>query len=318
MKSKISRIYVLTLIMTGCLLMSAGSALGYITETWEKDFDVKPGGNLYVESDLGAIYIETNSDNKVKIQVTARIDTRSENKAKDILEDFNIDFEQKGDDVTVFAEYKRRRSWSLWGNSNRNLRIEYYISVPREYNIDLYTAGGSIEVDDLTGEVRVETSGGSLHFEGINGPVEGKTSGGSISLESCTGDVDVKTSGGSISIGEVKGDVEAHTSGGSIQVDEVYGLLNAKTSGGSITARIEGQPDEECRLSTSGGSITVYLERDINVDIDAKTSAGYVDTDFPVTVRGKIRKSSLRGKINDGGPELYLRTSAGNININEI
>jgi len=284
MKSKISRIYVLTLMMTGCLLMSAGSALGYITETWEKDFDVKPGGNLYVESDLGAIYIETNSDNKVKI----------------------------------FAEYKRRRSWSLWGNSNRNLRIEYYISVPKEYNIDLYTAGGSIEVDDLNGEVRVETSGGSLHFEGINGPVEGKTSGGSISLESCTGDVDVKTSGGSISIGEVKGDVEAHTSGGSIQVDEVYGLLNAKTSGGSITARIEGQPDEECRLSTSGGSITVYLERDINVDIDAKTSAGYVDTDFPVTVRGKIRKSSLRGKINDGGPELYLRTSAGNININEI
>ena len=28
-------------------------------------------------------------------------------------------------------------------------------------------------------------------------------------------------------------------------------------------------------------------------------------------------KSKLKGDINDGGPELYLRTSAGSINIRE-
>ena len=151
MRSIAGKIFITAFIVANCLLLSAANTLVDITETWEKEFDVQPGGNLYLESDLGSIYIETNSDNKVKIEVTARIDTRSESKAKEILEDFKVDFEQDGNDVTIFSEYKRQRSWSFWGNSNRNLRIEYYISIPVEFNIDLYTAGGSIEVDDLTG-----------------------------------------------------------------------------------------------------------------------------------------------------------------------
>jgi len=309
---------IISMLICGCLLAGGISARAGVIETWEKDFEVASGGNLYIESDLGSIYIGTNDMNLVKAEIIVSSKTRSERKIEDILEDMNVEFEQDGDDVSIFLQYDRKHSWSLWGNSNRSLKIEINVSVPKEYNLDLYTAGGGIEVEDLKGEVLVETSGGGLTFEDIEGTIEGKTSGGGISLESCSGDVDVKTSGGAITVGKVSGNVQAHTSGGSIQVDEVFGVIDATTSGGSITAHIEGQPEDDCRLSTSGGSVTVYLDRDININIDAKTSAGRVDTDFPVTIRGKMRKSSLRGKINDGGPEMYLRTSAGNINIREI
>ncbi|MEW5924924.1 MAG: DUF4097 family beta strand repeat-containing protein [Candidatus Zixiibacteriota bacterium] len=302
----------------GCFLFISTDSEAGVVKTWEESYDVGSGGTLYIESDLGSISIESNTGNKVEIEVTAKLRTNSESKAEDILEDFKLEFEQDGDDVSIFAEFKNRNIWSIWGSRGASINLEFHVSVPKEYNLDLYTAGGSIEVDDLTGEVRVETSGGSLDFENINGIIEAKTSGGSITLAGCTGDVDVKTSGGSITIGEVKGDVQAHTSGGSIRIDEVMGILNASTSGGSITAKIDGQPEDDCRLSTSGGSVTVYLNRNINIDIDASTSAGHVETDFPVTIRGKVRKSSLKGQVNEGGPELYLRTSAGNINILEI
>jgi hypothetical protein len=49
------------------------------------------------------------------------------------------------------------------------------------------------------------------------------------------------------------------------------------------------------------------------LDVNAKTSGGRVHTDFPVSISGEINKSSMRGRMNGGGPELYLRTSGGSI-----
>ena len=51
------------------------------------------------------------------------------------------------------------------------------------------------------------------------------------------------------------------------------------------------------------------------VDVDAHASGGHVETDIPVTVQGEISRSTLKAKINGGGPELYLRTSGGSIHI---
>jgi len=82
-----------------------------------------------------------------------------------------------------------------------------------------------------------------------------------------------------------------------------------------VTATISSQPKSRCSLSTSGGSITVTLAPDIAMDVNAHASGGHVSTDFPVTIQGKIERSSLQAKINGGGPELYLRTSGGGIHI---
>ena len=93
------------------------------------------------------------------------------------------------------------------------------------------------------------------------------------------------------------------------------GALKAKTSGGSVTAAIAAQPGSRCELSTSAGSITVQLAAGVAVDIDAHPSGGHVETDIPVTVQGEIGRSTLKAKINGGGPELYLRASGGSLHI---
>jgi len=308
-------LYVNMLIMLLVAFLSIGAVAGQKTYI-EKEFEVNPGGLLTLDSDRGSVIVETNTENKVLVEVTLKADTRSKDRAQEIFEDFDIDFEQEGDDVFIEADYKYDRNF--WGKDRNRLHIEFLVSVPYEYNLDIITGGGSISVDNLKGEVEVSTSGGSLRFEEISGSVHGRTSGGSISLRQCEGFADVKTSGGSINIGKVKGDVDARTSGGSIDVNEVMGIIDASTSGGSVTAHIHGQPSDDCRLTTSGGSVNVYMNEDVGVTLDAKTSSGYVETDFPITVRGKLKKSILRGKINGGGPELYLRTSGGNIHLYSI
>jgi DUF4097 and DUF4098 domain-containing protein YvlB len=303
-------------------------ALGFLScsigDTWAggtedvitRSFDVSEGGALTMDVERASIEVDTQKGETVNVKVVLKAKTSSQSRAQEIFDDYKIDFKHTGSDVTIEADWKGGKGFFSGGN---RIRVHFMVTVPVQYDLDLKTSGGSISVSDIEGEVEAKTSGGSLKFETVKGEVEGRTSGGSIKLEGCTGNADVKTSGGSIRIGKVHGEVKAYTSGGSISVDEVMGRINAHTSGGSISAYISKQPAGDCSLKTSGGSITAKLAEDIKVDVDAKTSGGRVKTDFPVTIRaGELSKTKLQAQINGGGPELYLRTSGGNIRIQEI
>ena len=285
-----------------------------------RSFNVSEDGLLTMDVSRGSIVIETGRDNVVKVKVIRKVRTSNEQKAQRVFEKYRIDFFHSDSDVTIKTDDRVGRSGFFSWLKGVNFKVRYIVTVPGKYNLDLRTSGGSISVNDITGDVKVKTSGGSLSLSYIKGPVWGKTSGGSITLEGCSGKADVYTSGGSIRVGTVKGIVKAHTSGGSIRVKEVAGTINAHTSGGSVSAYISKQPEGDCSLSTSGGSITVHLEDDIEMDVNARTSGGKVYTDFPVTmtIRGEVSKRRLKGKINGGGPELYLRTSGGSIRIKKL
>lgn len=297
-----------------------------------KTFNVKAGQLLYLKSDLGSVKVETWNRNEVKVDVILKEGT-SKREAERFFENFDVKFDSDSRGVQVYGEYTGSKRW-LSGRNRVNVHFE--IMVPREFDLDINTAGGSIKVSDLTGKMDLNTSGGSISAGNVEGPVKANTSGGSITVGNAKGDVDVRTSGGSISIGEttgsvyantsgggitlerVTGDAEAYTSGGSLNFNEVNGNVNGKTSGGSIYAKVTGKIDEDCTLKTSGGSIRLYLPDNTSANIDAHTSGGRVTTDFPVTVKGVIKKNSLNGKINNGGPLIYLRTSGGSISISEL
>ena len=68
-------------------------------------------------------------------------------------------------------------------------------------------------------------------------------------------------------------------------------------------------------LETSAGTVTVTLAAGIGLDVDADTSVGRVSSDIPID--GRVSRTSARGTVNGGGPELRLRTSAGSIRIRQ-
>jgi hypothetical protein len=306
MKTSQRTIWLLAII----LLLSTGFGLA-VDKVLEKQFNVRPGGTLTLDADRGSMRITRGDDDQVLVRIQLRARTSSADKAADIFEDFDVHYDEHSDGVTVETKYRGGSgSWFNWGDDKMNVRFE--VEVPARYNLHLKTSGGSIEVDDLDGDIEARTSGGSLSFGQIGGRLHGRTSGGSIRLDDCQGPVDVETSGGSISVGRVSGEVHAHTSGGSISVKEVLGPIDASTSGGSVTATLTEQPAADCRLRTSGGSITVRVPADVRLSLNARTSGGKVYSDFH---RGIKPEKSLRADINGGGPELYLKTSGGSIYI---
>jgi hypothetical protein len=306
---------------------------------------------LTLNADVGTIRVQPGGGKNVEVEVYFHGDPPSQKEFDRMRRDFTLDVAQQGSEIRVNGAFHDGwrpmlavlpltlnhpmcRNWQCLEYSSWLREVEYQVAVPRQFNAEVETSGGSISVSNLKGEVNAHTSGGSLNFDGIDGPVNGRTSGGSITLAGgkgravvhtsggsiriteVAGDVDASTSGGGIWIARTSGSVKAHTSGGGIAISEAAGAIDASTSGGGVTASLRGQPKEECRLNTSGGSINVTLSKDIHMDLDAATFGGGVWTDFPVPVSGSERRQrELHAPLNGGGPLLYLRTSGGGISV---
>lgn len=210
-------------------------------------YTVDPGGELIIDADFGSVRIETATTNKVEILVEKQRKEGNEDEARRAFEDVEVTTEQRGNDVHIRVDHSR------WLGRN-GMSIAMTVQVPYTYNLDIETAGGSIIIADLDGEIGAKTAGGSIRIGATQGDVNARTLGGSIRIGPTEGGVAAKTLGGSIDIGDAKGDVSAQTMGGSIRVGRTEGDLTAYTMGGNITVE---SATGKVSAKTLGGKVRV-------------------------------------------------------------
>jgi hypothetical protein len=315
------------------LFTLAATARAGLEDQITRTYEVAPGGQLVVEVDRGSLEVRTADRGSVEIEVIRKA-RGGDARAAQVLKDHVVTTAQAGNRVEVRAEYNGPSSFG-WFSRSPDLQVNYILTIPRKFEVNLKTAGGNIKVAELTGKTQVHTSGGNLTLEKIQGPLSGHTSGGNVSAVGCRGPVDLHTSGGNLNLSEIEGDVTAKTTGGSIHADKltgkcivktsggnigvagIKGSIAADTSGGRVNAEFIGPPSGDCIFKTSGGGITIALGERFAVDVDLHTSGGRVSTDFPVAtaVQGEQNKNQLRGKVNGGGPLIAAHTSGGNVRL---
>jgi len=124
-----------------------------------------------------------------------------------------------------------------------------------------------------------------------------------------------KTVNGDVEATGLEGNVDASTVNGSIQV-ATTGRVEAKTVNGSIRAQA-GRADwtGDAEFKTVNGSITLTLPSSTGAEVRAETVNGEIETDFPLTVTGRISKRRLAGTIGAGGRTLELATVNGSIHL---
>lgn len=270
----------------------------------EKTFSVSPGGKLIVKADEGDITISGTESSEVSVRVYAR-------GSDEQLRRFDVQMNQEGNDVRIDGR-QERKYFHLF--ENNSLDVQYDIHVPRDFNLDLGTAGGNITVDNVKGAVDGGTSGGDLDLSRLEGKVNLTTSGGNIGIRESNGGFTLETSGGNIRAEAIVGDMSLETSGGNIDLRNGDGKLTASTSGGNI--RVQLRDNKGIDLSTSGGNLTVRLPKTTSGDVRAEATGGDVNCEFEFS--GKLKDGSLNGKINGGGNPIRLETSGGDIMINSI
>ncbi|MEX2117852.1 MAG: DUF4097 family beta strand repeat-containing protein [Bacteroidota bacterium] len=230
----------------------------------EKSFTVEKGGKLEVSVRSGDIRITPGSKSVVHV--------RAEGIEEEDLD--RLRMTQSGN--TVRVEFRPRGGWDGWDGNPR-----FEISIPADFNVDMKTSGGDLEV---TG--------------GVNGTVTGSTSGGDIKLNSVIGMVDMSTSGGDVRVGEIKGNADLSTSGGDIELRKVDGEANVRTSGGDIKVESVGKKLE---AKTSGGDIEIG---DVGGEANVSTAGGNV----------RVGKVSGDARLRTAGGDIILRGASGRVN----
>ena len=263
---------------------------------------VKEGARLLLRADNGAVSIRPVPGDKVGCIVILRAYTPNEAEARRLFDKFQLtarSMEAGGVYLTSQSPQRARHG--------ANFRVQFQITVPPRYNLDVETQGGDITVEaPLEGEARLTTAGGDVRSSDLSGAVRIETAGGSITLGRTGGDLIARTAGGSIRVGDVKGDARLETSGGEIVTGAVAGALRAETAGGDIVvggatgqvvARTAGGQIQigptggSVRAETAGGSIRLQGARG---SVRAETAGGSIDL---IEVESAVRASTAAGRI---------------------
>ena len=126
-----------------------------------------------------------------------------------------------------------------------------------------------------------------------------------------------RTVNGGISASGIQARAEAHTVNGGIKV-EAAGLTTAETVNGGIKATVgETGWSDPVKLKTVNGGINVSLPGDAAANVEAATVNGDIETDFPLTVKGKFGRRRIEGSIGGGGPLLEMETVNGGIKLDK-
>jgi DUF4097 and DUF4098 domain-containing protein YvlB len=314
------------------LLIIATATVSALTEdNVNQQLNVKPGGKIIIDVDFGSIDVSAGADDKAIIEAHRQIESNNKAQEEEYLSSAPIIITNDGNTVTIHARRNNKDHIQNWsGHSKRDAR--YTVHVPKKFNSELRSGGGSISCAELNGTMNAETNGGKLKFTHLHGSTSAVTNGGSIDLIGCEGPVKVETNGGAIQSTDGNGSLEARTSGGSIGVknfggntsvetsggglsfENVNGKIEGRTSGGSITAQLRSPIPGDIELETSAGGIEVLVPPNAGLDVEAETSAGHVTTELPFS-GDRSGRDHLKGKINGGGKSLVLRSGAGSISI---
>ena len=166
-----------------------------------------------------------------------------------------------------------------------NVSVRFEVRVPRniDYRFDSFgSVSGSVEVTDVTGELRVN---------------------------SVSGDVTVKGA---------RGEVKANTVSGSVHIRDVVGSASGRSVSGAVeveVTKLAGNGNMEF-TSVSGG-ITARMPANLDADVEMSAMSGTLKSDFPIQIEKAEwgPRRSARGRVGNGSRLLKMSSVSGNVSL---
>jgi DUF4097 and DUF4098 domain-containing protein YvlB len=279
----------------------------------ERSFEVKSGQTLVVDLETGG-NINISGWDREEVTVKVEYSRRAE-------QYFDVDVVKTGSGVEITSSFHNH------GYGSRGESPDLIVTVPRLFNMDLQTMGGSIRIEDVEGEFEGLTMGGSLNLVNLKGEVSLKTMGGNITCKDSELDGHVTTMGGEVLMENLLGDVKGSSMGGAVIYKNVTSrdgkstgsVVDISTMGGSINV---SEAPEGAKVHTMGGDINIRwalkfvkaqtMGGDIEIDeVDGWVKATTMAGDIEVTMVGDPAKGDRNVTLTSMSGDIELTVPAG-------
>jgi hypothetical protein len=129
--------------------------------------------------------------------------------------------------------------------------------------------------------------------------------------------VAVNTVNGAVSVEGVTSDVDAGTVNGELAVSTTGGHVNASNVNGGVRATLGTvDADGSMKFTTVNGSVSLEVPADFGADVEMATVNGSLNTNFEMTLTGRMDPHHLRTHVGrPGGPRIRLQTVNGDIDV---
>jgi hypothetical protein len=218
-----------------------------------------------------------------------------------------FDVVPSGNEVVICARWADGRACTARGledqdsDDGNSESADFTVQLPRNLRLAVETGNGTVDIAGTGTEVSASSGNGPVR-------VAGATAG--VQVSSGNGDVTVDGAGGPVNVSTGNGAVHAYTSAGPV---------TASTGNGDIDARMQTlRTPGAMSFTTGNGSVTVAVPATLGALLDADTGHGRIESDFPLTVQGRIDPSHVRANINGGGPALRLSSGNGDLILRKI
>ncbi|WP_287585918.1 DUF4097 family beta strand repeat-containing protein [Candidatus Borrarchaeum sp.] len=144
-----------------------------------------------------------------------------------------------------------------------------------------------------------------------------ETTNGGISLEGTTGDTTLISTNGNINVKDVDGYVDAETTNGGITIEDVTSVRGTETTNGRIIVEIPSLSNN-VEIKTTNGAITAYVSEDLNADLSMSTTNGVITIHDVQLDLESSSATSVEGTMGDGGYDLTITNTNGNIDLYKL
>jgi hypothetical protein len=170
----------------------------------------------------------------------------------------------------------------------------------------------------LASQVSIDGSGGQVR---AMGPDSMNNSGWSVSYEVFvpqTTDLTLNAHNGGISISDVRGQIRFEGTNGGVHLARVAGDVSGSTVNGGVQVELAGAmwDGRQMEVSTRNGGVSVAMPSNYSAHIQAETSNGRVQSDFPIPQQdGNVRPRRIDHFLGAGGGLIHVTTVNGQVSL---
>lgn len=242
-----------SLLLAALAVLPAQAAERTITET----FDLGTNGRVSLSNVNGDVTIE--GWDQPTVEVRAEISSRS----RDAVERTKVEFDHDGSSLDIEVDLPSSRGG--WLGSHDGASVEFWLKVPRGVRLDdLSLVNGSLDIENVEGEIEASLVNGGLDASGLRGDAELSTVNGSIDVRfdrlDGTQRIQIESVNGSIDL-FLPADADAE-----ITADTVHGRISNDFG---LEVDKSGWVGQELRGRLGSGSARISLDN-VNGSIDIR------------------------------------------------
>ena len=298
-------------------------------EKFEKTVALAKDGKVYLSNIAGDIDVKTWDRGEVKIDALKVSKHSSMDKAKEYAGLVKIEVTEEGGTLSIKTKYPKN------GPKNMSVSVDFNLMIPAGATADINSVSGDLTLANIGGAAKAETVSGDVTLEKIGGALKGKTVSGNVTVmgaakgaycksvsgnvkvDDVVGDAELQTVSGTIEAGSVKGSITAENTSGDVKLIDVTDakVIKAKTLSGDVDYVGVIYSDGSYNFKSHSGDVLLTVPSDAAFDLEAKTFSGSIESDFEITLTGKISKKELKGSVNGGGATLEVKTFSGDVHM---